>query len=132
LVLLTVDDSGSMRSQFLPDGMVRLGSYSVAMPNIFSGEFSNYPRFQPDDFLADDPLIAGAAGSDNWLQAFMRSPDTNWQYYNPEVRYRPWVNVDGTRYPAAVPSRAARDPGGVPAGTVDLTLVSTALQKRWC
>ena len=150
-IMLTMDDSGSMMFQHMPEQTIYVGSYSLSSPIS-----DNSVRMDPDDnatlggpgssqgspsqFMG---TIAGQRGTGNYLQKLMRSPDTNTIYYNPEVRYSPWALAT---YPlpvgtAAIPAgRKANspvnaayldpmNPGG--GGTVDLTNVRD-VKIRWC
>ncbi len=134
-VILTIDDSWSMRATYLPESAVaRIGAFAVPVPSRPGGVYvsNGALRFHPSDLQANEPLVAGTPGSNNWRQAFLRSPDTNPLYYNPEVRYLPWVKADGSRYPQASFTRAAIDPAQPTLGTLDLSLTSDRLEGPWC
>jgi type IV pilus assembly protein PilY1 len=139
-MMLTMDDSGSMLFQHMPENQAVIGSFTVNNP---VGSYSI--KFDPDDNGAQANLvgffgpgnpanigtIAGQAGNSNWRQKFMRSADTNTIYYNPEVRYLPWANADGTRYAAASVTAAKVDPSPTVGGTVNLTNVRN-VDTTWC
>jgi len=80
-VMLILDDSGSMRQQYTPD---YLGS-------LFGSA---------EELCFDSKDTGGTIGSN--LQDCevgdppMMSPEVNYQYYNPEIRYFPAVNADGS------------------------------------
>jgi len=80
-VVLLLDDSGSMRQQYTPD---YLGSYFGSA----------------EELCFDSKDTGGTIGAN--LQDCevgdppMMSPEVNYQYYNPEIRYFPAVNADGT------------------------------------
>jgi len=134
-VLLTMDDSFSMRAQYVPEGVARIGPYSVTIPSRPDGGVyvaNGALRFHPSDLLRNEPLVAGAPGSNNWRQAFLRSADTNPLYYNPEVRYQPWAKADGSRYPQAVFTQALIDPAIPNLGTLNLSLRDDRLEGPWC
>ncbi len=81
-MLMILDDSGSMARQFTPD-YASSNSNAGAVVNCFnSRDLSNPPTATPQDCYAGDPPAM--------------SPDFNTQYYNPEIRYFPAVNYDGT------------------------------------
>ena len=92
-VMFTLDDSGSMLFNYLPDTDLPYQIYAI------------HPR-EPNKIAYFG--IAGLLDSrdGNILSARRRSSDVNLLYYNPKVRYMPWMNADGTREPDA-------DPGAV-------------------
>lgn len=132
-VMLTMDDSGSMRFQHMPEGTAVVGSYSVANPvgslSIRFDPGDNGPQAYLSDFFVG--TIAAVAGSSNWRQRFMRAAETNTMYYSPETRYLPWIKGDGTRYAAATVTAAALDPDNSGAGSVNLTN-SRNVNTTWC
>ena len=74
-LLLILDDSGSMARQYTPD--------YLANNNCFNPRDSNSPpTATPVPCFPGDPPVM--------------SPDFNTQYYNPEIRYYPAVNYDGS------------------------------------
>lgn len=81
-IMLILDDSGSMESQFTPDYLGRR----------FGG--SNALCFD----AGDDSSGTITGGLDNCQAGDvpLMTPDINTQYYNPEIRYFPPVNFDGT------------------------------------
>jgi type IV pilus assembly protein PilY1 len=81
-MLLILDDSGSMARQFTPD-YVSSNSNAGTVANCFnSRDLNNPPTATPQDCYAGDPPAM--------------SPDFNTQYYNPQFRYFPAVNYDGS------------------------------------
>jgi type IV pilus assembly protein PilY1 len=132
-LVLTLDDSGSMAFQHMPEERIVLGPWTVDSP---VGSLS--VRFHPDDrgpqailLGAELGVVAAVPGSANWRQRLMRSPDTNTLYYNPAIRYRPWLGADGVRWPEAVARAARIDPVDSMAGVVDLTARQT-WSALWC
>ena len=125
-LMITMDDSGSMAARFMPDSAIRVGAWSVISP---AGQ-QYVLVFVPEE--QGGPLVPSVPGSENWRQRVLRSPDTNPVYYNPQIRYRPWLRADGTRYPAAAIAAAALsplDPGGA---TANLKTLKEDLKARWC
>lgn len=141
-IMLTMDDSGSMMFQHMPENTVYAGAFSVASP-----VGTQSVRMDPGDnatlagfFIG---TIAARPTSTNWRQKLLRSSDTNTIYYNPEVRYQPWA-LPTYPLPAATATNPAgrmanspvnaafRDPmnplGG---GTIDLTNVRN-VNTTWC
>lgn len=132
-IVLTMDDSGSMMFQHMPEDKIILGSQTVTSP---VGEKS--VRMDPGDnatlagfFIG---TISGDPASTNYRQKLMRSPDTNTIYYNPEVRYLPWPLAAGGRMANASIAAALRDPMNSGGGTIDLTNVRTVTSNSlvWC
>jgi len=81
-MLLILDDSGSMARQFTPD-YVSSNSNAGTMAHCFDSKDSGGTIVEtPQDCFAGDPPSM--------------SPDFNTQYYNPDIRYFPAVNYDGT------------------------------------
>lgn len=108
-IVLTMDDSGSMMFQHMPETTIFVGSFSVASP-----VGGNSVRMDPGDnaFLSAFFIgtVAAQPGTSNYRQKLMRSPDTNTIYYNPEVRYRPWPTATGGRMANSPVTAAFRDP----------------------
>jgi len=141
-IMLTMDDSGSMMFQHMPEVTIYVGTHSVASP-----VGTRSVRMDPDDnaILSDYFIgtIAAQRGTSNYRQKLMRSPDTNTIYYNPEVRYLPWALAT---YP--LPAATSTNPAGRMAnspvtaayldpmdpsngGTINLTNVRE-VRARWC
>lgn len=136
-LVLTFDESGSMTYQYMPEKTNRVGSWTVnfpdddglimhpADPRQFSGTFHG--------------TIPARVTGTTVLERQMRSPDVNLIYYNPEVRYQPWLNADGTRLPNATITNVKFDPVGL-ATTATTTLALTSqtvnigstLGLEWC
>lgn len=141
-VMLIVDDSGSMLFQTMPDSAVYLGNSPSASisplrtVDLGSGMRGSHSlKMHPTDtmILASvyAGVVAGSTTSSNWRQAFLRSPDTNTIYYNPEVRYLPWVRPDTTRMPNSTATSAPIDPMNFSGTRVNLQTVSF-VNERWC
>jgi type IV pilus assembly protein PilY1 len=140
--MLTMDDSGSMMFQHMPEETIYAGSFSVASPvgtksvSMDPGDNATLAGF----FIG---TIAAQRGNSNWRQKIMRSADTNTVYYNPQVRYQPWA-LATYPLPAATASSPAgrmanapvaaayRDPmNPASGGTVNLTNFRN-LSATWC
>lgn len=131
-VMLMLDDSGSMSFQHMPEGSILLGKYMVSSP---LGGLSVV--FHPDDVgpqasasLSNFYVVASNRNTNSWAQKLMRSPDGNSIYYNPAIRYQPWVRADGTRYPNASITAASVDPDANK-GKVDLTRSLSQRSAYW-
>ncbi|MCK7576253.1 MAG: PilC/PilY family type IV pilus protein [Chromatiales bacterium] len=77
---------------------------------------------------------AGANGvATDLISARLRSSAFNTIYYDPEVRYRPWYNHDGSPFPNAPPSAAPLNPNNSSAGSVNLVGEQTFNTSLiWC
>uniref|UniRef100_UPI0015C32D17 pilus assembly protein n=1 Tax=Variovorax sp. KK3 TaxID=1855728 RepID=UPI0015C32D17 len=121
-LMFTIDDSGSMSAECVPDDICtgyygRASSYRVAAIPDPVGVTASYNGF------------VATYASDSLFGVRMRSSATNAIYYNPAVRYRPWMQADGTRYPE-YPAREA--PGAPNKLTPRANLVaSQSLTRKW-
>lgn len=98
-IMLTLDDSGSMAFRHMPED--KFASDTFATPNPVN---SNTVRWDPSDNYQTGTNFRGTVPGDlvsgNFVLRALRSPDTNTIFYNPEIRYQPWLNDDGvTRRP---------------------------------
>ncbi len=90
-LVFTIDDSGSMLEQCIPDG--RCGDAELLLP----------------PSLNSTRKVVSAAGT--FVSSMRtRSVSFNSQYYNPAVRYLPWRRADGTYFPAYSPTAAPVNP----------------------
>ena len=147
-VMFTLDDSGSMGFECLPDdlciGDSRVGTmpdsigdwkYGVATydkvitkivdgPCIAWDRRGNCTKYGPDTVTSTlDPKI---------FNRKMRSAAVNPLYYNPAVRYFPWLKADGTRFPS-YPGTAARDFPETSGSTAVRNLVTPIdIARNWC
>ena len=91
-VMFTLDDSGSMLFNYLPDTEINFQLYAI-----HPGEPAQVGTYE----------VKGALPSEYYaLAARRRSPDVNLLYYDPRVLYLPWMKADGTREPKASPEAA--------------------------
>ena len=116
-VVYTIDDSGSMAWRYMPDSV---------------SPWTNNDRwwisFHPGDVRSLNTAYGNLPASlrlfstraDDLVSARLRSSAYNTIYYNPEVRYEPWFNSDGTQFPAASSSAAVLNPNIPGWGTVSL------------
>lgn len=117
-MMFTLDDSGSMDFECLPDALCtsttplnRLGT----VPWGIDGTWKN----------------GVAAYTEDLFPRRMRSAATNPLYYNPAQQYKPWLLADGTRRPAYPASAAVINVLDSPLQTVDLTADATQT-AAWC
>lgn len=132
-LMITLDDSGSMGLLYMPDGTVDVGVWRVASPAA-----GHYVGFDPDDadalnnVWAFEGVFTADPDSTSWVQRAMRSPDTNTLFYNPDVRYRPWLQADGSRFPEADIQAALLHPTLKGARAIDLSRNLTEKSAKWC
>ena len=85
-VMLILDDSGSMEQQYTPDYLGRRFGGSNALCFDAGDDSSGTINTTLDNCEPGDPPLM--------------TPEINTQYYNPEIRYFPAVNFDGTAKPS--------------------------------
>lgn len=107
-IMFTLDDSGSMQFEITPEqNKAPRGEStgSTVSPNFV------FPRVT-DDIYADDNIdnLVVTTVDDDWFNRFSRSPDHNASYYDPRVRYLPWVASDGSLFPNASTTCALNNP----------------------
>jgi len=83
-IMLILDDSGSMENQYTPDYLGRRFGGSNALCHDAGDDSSGTITGGLDNCEAGDVPVM--------------TPDINTQYYNPEIRYFPPLNYDGTSY----------------------------------
>lgn len=155
--MLTLDESGSMTYQYLPERPFTLNGQTVAFPNdgkvfmhpseIAANIFTGSGRLTGEEGGTDTSFVTATLNESEFdadetrkiYQLQMRSPQVNRIYYNPSLRYLPWDKVDGTRYPNASKTAAKLDPMAMDASTsaganatvVDLTNTTKTYNRRW-
>ncbi len=131
-VILTMDDSGSMSFQHMPEN-----EFAIRVPSSITNPIGgNKVRYDKTDNYQPLNLRGTAPGditSNNYLLKALRAPETNTIYYNPEFRYLPWLTSDGvTRLPDSPVNKAYKDPlirTGVAGTYIDLTQTSTVVSR---
>ena len=128
-VMIVMDDSGSMSFEMsfvTNDGSMYFHNSSDSFVND-TGElnFEGGQKFSYIFPFTEGPDRGGHNTVPPFIQyAFLRSPDYNSGYYNPEVRYLPWPDFDGNTFDDVSPSAAPSDPSGATGNsnnTIDLT-----------
>ena len=117
-IIFTLDDSGSMEWEFMPDG---ISSYAFLFPmpnNPYSGGTTYSTRIY--DF--DDTFESNF---------YLRSSENNKIFYNPSVTYTPWKKADGTSYTESDPLVAYKVPADTGKGSLDLTGTTTQTWNSW-
>lgn len=115
-LMFTFDDSGSMYIEchedalclFLTDGRF-IGTVPYGMGTGGTRQKNAIATFNPT----------------NLYNRQMRSAQVNNLYYNPAVRYQPWVRADLTRFPNSNPAAAVVDPRLAVTTTVNLLVTQT-------
>ncbi|MDO4231160.1 MAG: PilC/PilY family type IV pilus protein [Lautropia sp.] len=98
-ILFTLDDSGSMAFNYLPDSDLMSQIWSNSNGRYYPAQhlFAYHPK-EPDrrEYVS---FVEGllSTSEKNILGARRRASAVNTLYYNPEVRYRPWIKPDGKR-----------------------------------
>lgn len=137
-VVVTLDDSGSMHDECIPSTRCLRAEEGL---NI--GSVMRYLRHDHLDRAAQSKSISSVPYANNNLFAGLatydagvllarqiRSVSTNPTYYNPNLRYTPWLRADGSSYGNANPYAAPYDPLD-PANTLDLT-TSQTVSANYC
>lgn len=117
-VMFTLDDSGSMQFEILPD------SLSFGFDSSFPGAVYLFPR--------EDGVYGGSDYNKNVVRfdaankfaRYSRSVN-NKIYYDPSKLYLPWSNSDGSLMANAVPTAAYHNPANTSKGSRDLTVDNT-------
>lgn len=146
-VVLTIDDSGSMNAQFLPEGTFKLQpddphDWQINFPSAKVDRWWTWYMTDgfPGDTSKDDgwvpacvaPALTGAAETVYQMQ--FRSPEVNRLYYNPDITYRPWMLTTLGRMPPANPEAPWWDPSK-PGQADSLTIAERWLasgSQNWC
>ncbi len=89
-LMFTLDDSGSMAFNYLPDMDLEYHLFAF-----HPAEPQDYAPYKYEGLLATDDI--------NVLAARRRSPKVNTLYYDPDTRYEPWVDKNGVRMANADP-----------------------------
>lgn len=126
-VMLTMDDSGSMTFRHMPENELAVLNPATANPvgsrTVFWDKNDNY-----QNGVNVMGTVPGNISSANYRLRALRSSDTNTIYYNPEIRYQPWLTSDGvTRLPNSPVATAYKDPlvrTGAAGTFIDLTKIS--------
>ena len=115
-VMFTLDDSGSMQWEVMPEDYLYVYYMFPTGSNIYGGnDYTNYvPEFS----------------TSNIYNVMLRSSDVNKIYYNPEVTYQPWSNQDGSLMANASPGCAYYNPANTAKGCLTLNSNQT-MSARW-
>ena len=140
-IFYTLDDSGSMQFEMMPDQIAAVGdvvdanriaynSY-VSCPaeapcwvtNTFPKPANVYNVAGAGDYARNQSIIVGF--THNITVARWRSAAINLLYYDPNIRYLPWIAIGGGRMSPANPAAALYNPiapqGGMNESALNLT-----------
>lgn len=120
-VMFTIDDSGSMQFEFMPQNEVT---------DQEEGIIYMYPMIPSDTYNSDDYFGNFPTFEDDLVNAFMRSSTNNKIFYNPAVEYTPWAKSDGSLFPDADPNAAYWNPTNTGVGSLNL-LAQQTVEARW-
>ncbi|MBN8486855.1 MAG: hypothetical protein J0M20_03840 [Burkholderiales bacterium] len=151
-LMLTIDDSGSMLFDFIPEETFTVNGKSVIIgssPADVNQRFwpvgypndkrrSPYRKWTDNNWYYFNYIVGGvvtALGPTNGsvFEMQFRSPDINALYYNPDIWYRPWKNVDSLPNDMANSTftNARLDPVFDSTSVLDLSKTISSKQA-WC
>ena len=111
-VMFTLDDSGSMHWELMPDSLIY--SYFV------------FPRanqiYGPNDYTN---YVVSFTQANNIYDKWARSSAINKIYYDPAISYRPWSKADGSMMSNASITCAPHNPADTAKGCRNLTVNNT-------
>lgn len=134
-IMLTLDDSGSMMFEILPE---REMPNSAANINPGCSQFTSNQGATPYMF----PIVTSAFGgsdygecivgfeSTNRYARYLRSSEYNKIYYDPRVRYLPWADSTGANMADASITAAYYNPFNTSAGSLNVKTNHT-MSKNW-
>lgn len=137
-VMVTIDDSGSMLADFMPEGTFTLNGKSVTLNTQWVGGFPNDAR-KLDGSKVPANYEEGVVTSEKHAkvtddviyQMQFRSSDVNAIWYSPDKVYLPWYKTDGSgRMPSVTDATKARWDPYVSTATTDLK-TKVSLKTRW-
>ncbi len=125
-VMFTLDDSGSMQFEVIPESSIvyltfpRPGSSGSSGTALYGTVYYGYGTF---DGTAKFDLA-------NRYSRCYRNSSCNQIYYNPAIRYTPWSNSDGSLMANATATAAWFNPYNPGEGTMNLTVDNT-WTRQW-
>ncbi|MBQ0961360.1 hypothetical protein KAK06_20555 [Ideonella sp. 4Y11] len=151
-LMLTIDDSGSMLFDFIPEESFTINGKSVIIatsPSDVNQRF--WPVGYPNDkrrspyrqwtdgkwytfsYIVGGVVTALGPSKGSVFEMQFRSPDINALYYNPDIWYRPWKNVDSlpNDMAKATYNNARLDPVFDSSSVLNLSKTISSKQN-WC
>ena len=117
-IVYTLDDSGSMAWRYMPDSVSPWSGNDRWWISFHPGDVRS--THESYDHWSPSSLKLFSTRDNDLVSARLRSSAFNTIYYNPEVRYQPWFNSDGTQWPNASSTAARLNPNNADWGTVNL------------
>ena len=140
-LMVTLDDSGSMLFDFMPEESYTVNGVSVKLASSVDatrvwpvGFPGDKRRTNRANYVAPSSSVVtalGKAGGAAVYEMQFRSPDVNAVYYNPDILYLPWRSASDptTNMTASTFSGALYDPNL--SDTLDLSNI-TSVKRTWC
>ena len=143
-VLVIMDDSGSMDWAVMTDGAegefwltnagikdTQVGTATTAyqyLVPLTTNVYGNSSILPTEEALAADPAFS----TNNYGTWRAWNSQYNTVYYNPQVRYLPWVglNRNNVEFPNVLPTAAPLDPYDAVIQTINLTTPITYIRQR--
>jgi type IV pilus assembly protein PilY1 len=127
-LMYVLDDSGSMSWEYTPDYINDSGNAAMCW-NINSTGWSSGIYLDDTTLSRLSTQCSGSINSKNEIP--FTTPDINYQYYNPDIYYKPPLKADGTSYPNA--STTAPKPDGFLSTSGTSNLLTTGWKHTvWC
>lgn len=152
-VMFTLDDSGSMGFECLPDSLCTAGStYIGTMPDsigTWKYGVATYDKSVVTTTGGDclkwtgngknrvctggySPKVTTTVEDPMIFNRKMRSAAVNPLYYDPAILYLPWLKSDGTRYPAYLGTAARDFPENSSSTDVRNLSADQKIERQWC
>ncbi len=116
-IMFTLDDSGSMHWEHMPDSLVT--------GNWWQEPMYMFPRANSIYGAGDYNNIVPDFAPTNARSMRLRSNAVNSTFYSPKIRYLPWLDSVGTSMGNVLPTCAPHNPTNTGAGCRDLTINNT-------
>lgn len=115
-VMFTLDDSGSMQWEVMPEDQISQSIYYV---------FPENQHYYGSGFYDDGGTARVGGFEDGNVHNFMRrSSYNNKMYYDPDIDYKPWSKSDGSLWPNADITCAYHNPADTARGCRNLTVLN--------
>lgn len=131
--MMTIDDSGSMLSDAMPEGTFTVNGKSVGLiTNFWVGAFPTDQRKGGVNAYQNCSVTAVKGANEPVYQMQFRSPQINSIWYDTNTRYQPWISSDGvSRMNSYQASSSPWDPV-IGTNQVNLTITYFGINTEWC